>query len=61
MSKAKLDVALKCAGQIRTVTVKNSEDGWKELDKWLKKHAIKTAHACMEATNTYAEGIAAHL
>jgi transposase len=42
-------------------TFRNHPDEFGALDKWLQKHRVERAAACMEATGTYWEGVAYHL
>jgi len=39
----------------------NTPAGFRQLDRWLKKHKVGQGHACLEATGRYSEGLAEHL
>jgi transposase len=61
VSKAKLDCALAQGGKFRHRVVANTATGFADLSKWLAKHDVAYAHACMEATGIYWEAIAQFL
>lgn len=62
VSKAKLDVALLYPDEKFQVKVfANTPAGFSELVRWLHKKQVLSAHVCLEATNTYAEGAAVSL
>lgn len=62
ISKAKFDVALlRPDGKLRHRVFPNSPAGFQQLSAWLSKHNGLTLHACMEATGTYADALAAYL
>ena len=39
----------------------NNPSGFKELEHWVRKHTSGQAHACMEATGQYGDGLAGFL
>lgn len=62
ISKAKFDVALlRDNGKLRHKVFPNTEAGFQQLSAWLSKHKALSIHACMEATGTYGEALAAYL
>jgi len=62
VAKAKIDVCLRLPnGKLRSKVLPNSEAGYKALVPWLAKHGCTRAHACMEATGVYHEGVAEYL
>lgn len=62
VSKAKLDCALRLPnGKFRCKVVANDAQGHEGLADWLTRHEAAGAHACMEATGVYWEGIAQSL
>lgn len=42
-------------------TFPNTPVGFGQMTKWLAKHKVTGVHACMEATGTYADALAAYL
>jgi transposase len=48
-----LDIALLQDERSQYLKVENNLNGFKILDKWLKKHGCQEVHACMEATGQY--------
>lgn len=61
VSKAQLDVALQIGTALRTASFANTPAGFKKLRNWLKKRHNAPVHACLEATGTYGEAVAAYL
>lgn len=62
ISKAKFDVALlRDDGKLRHKVFPNTLAGYQQLSVWLSKHSALSIHACMEATGTYGEALAAYL
>lgn len=61
VSKAKIDCALLVEGKFRSKVVRNSSEGFEDLDHWLIKQGISSTHACCEATGIYHESLAMHL
>ena len=62
VAKAKLDCALRLPdGRILHKVVENKPAGFAQLLKFLDKHHVEGAHACMEATGIYWEAIAEFL
>ncbi len=61
ISKDKLDVALYRDDHYREACFSNDKDGYRRLSKWLKKHSVREAFACIEATGRYGDGVAVHL
>jgi transposase len=62
ISKAKFDVALLGdGGKLGHKVFPNTEAGYHQLSAWLSKHRVLSVHACLEATGTYSEALAAYL
>ncbi len=63
VSKAKLHIALQVDEQRRAKrkVVTNNLAGYQELSEWLKHQRVERVHGCLEATNTYGNGIASYL
>jgi transposase len=62
VSKAKFDAALLGeAGKLRHRVFPNTEAGYAQLSAWLAKHQAGSVHACLEATGSYGEALAAYL
>lgn len=62
VAKAKLDCALRHPdGKLRSKTVDNTPSGFAHLMTWLAAQGADSIHACMEATGTYWEAVAAFL
>src|ERR1051325_7509564 len=62
ISKAKVDVPLvRDDGKLRHKVFPNTAAGFQQLSVWLVKHKARYVHACMEATGTYGEALAAYL
>lgn len=59
VSKHTLDAALlKAEGKPRHKVFANSSEGHQQLLAWLQAQRVTVAHACLEATGTWAEAIA---
>ena len=54
-------MALREGGKLRHRLFPNSTAGFSQLSDWLKKQRVKRVHACMEATGTYGDSLAAYL
>jgi transposase len=57
-AKQKFDVALEWRGRRRAKVFPNSAAGWRRLCDRLADLGIDRAHACLEATGRYGEGVA---
>ena len=49
------------SGKLRHRAFANSAHGFAQLSEWLAKQGAERVHACMEATGTYYEALAAYL
>jgi hypothetical protein len=62
VAKATLDVALWVEGKaLQHGQFSNDTKGFKQLARWLSKHAKQDVHACLEATGRYSDEVAAFL
>jgi transposase len=64
ISKDKFDVCLRHPQQDQPLAqhqFPNSLAGFKQLQRWLRKHGVTQVHACMEATSRYGEALAVFL
>lgn len=62
IAKAKFAVALlRADGKVRHRTFFNTPSGFAELAAWLQRQQVTRVHACLEATGTYGEALAAWL
>ncbi len=62
ISKLKFDICLsRQGGKFRHKVFPNSPTGFSQLSAWLIKYKVERVHACMEATGTYGEALAANL
>ncbi len=62
ISKLKFDLCLSPdGGKFRHKVFSNSPTGFSELSAWLSKQKVERVHACMEATGTYGDALAAYL
>jgi transposase len=61
ISKDTFDVVLLMEGKSDHEKFENTQTGFQSLNRWLKKHKAEHAHACMEATGQYGEGLAEYL
>lgn len=57
IAKDKFDVHLLRNQESWSGQFDNSQSGFKQLDKWLKKRQVEQLHACMEATGSYGEAL----
>jgi transposase len=57
ISKVKFDVHLIGDQQTWSGQFSNTDQGFKQLNKWLKKRKVDRLHACMEATGSYGEAL----
>jgi transposase len=48
-------------GKFRHRVFSNTEAGFWQLSEWLERQGVERVHACIEATGTYYEALAAHL
>jgi transposase len=62
ISKSKFDVAvLRADGKLHRRLLPNTAAGFQQLGAWLSKQEANSIHACMEATGTYGDALAAYL
>ena len=62
ISKLKFDICLsREGGKLRHKVFPNSPVGFSQLSTRLAKYKVERVHACMEATGTYGESLAAYL
>jgi transposase len=61
IAKAKFQGALLVDDRLRHKTFPNTPGGFQQLADWLHRHAVNRVHACLEATGTYGEALAAWL
>jgi transposase len=64
LAKETFDVCLRTVaedGPRQAATFPNHAKGFQALDPWLRKHAITSLHACLEATSRYGDALALHL
>ncbi len=61
VSKATLDVVLKCGDKELKRRFRNSPQGFSELQGWLMSLHIDHVHGCLEATGRYGEAVAEFL
>lgn len=62
VSKLKFNACLvRADGKLRHRVFANSEAGFSQLSEWLTKNGVSQVHACLEATGTYSEALAAYL
>lgn len=53
ISKSTFDVALLFNNKVKTKKFNNNTKGFIELNQWLERKSVDTAHICMEATGSY--------
>lgn len=58
ISKEKFDVHLIGDSENKSGQFANGAEGYKQLQKWLKKGRVEQLHACLEATGSYGEELA---
>jgi transposase len=62
VSKLKFNACLlREGGKLRHKVFTNNPDGVALLSDWLNKQGVEQAHACLEATGTYGDSLAAYL
>jgi transposase len=61
IAKAKFDVCLLKDERFQHRQFPNDPPGFAQLDHWLATQGVDTLHACLEATSTYGQALAAHL
>lgn len=62
IAKSKFNACLlRAGGKLRHKVFPNNPEGFSQLSDWLEKLGINKAHACMEATGTYGDSLAAYL
>src|ERR1700742_4007527 len=61
LSKASFHVELARHGKLRHRKFANHQTGFAELNAWLTKQQAPQVHACLEATGTYGDDLAAYL
>jgi transposase len=61
IAKKKFDAALLLNGKVKHKACANTPEGFIELQEWLGRQGGDRVHACMEATNTYGDALAATL
>ncbi len=52
---------LKEAGKLKHKVFPNTPAGFEQLSAWLSQQGVERAHACLEATGTYGDALAAYL
>ena len=61
IAKTTFQVALLRDAKIRHKTFPNTRPGFQQLAAWLDRHEVTGVHACLEATGTYGDALAAWL
>jgi transposase len=61
VSKSKLDVMLTAESGTFHKTIRNTSQGYQQLEKWMEDHKAGKVQACLEATGQYGEAIAEYL
>jgi len=62
VSKQKFNACLlRADGKLRHKVFTNNPSGFSQLSDWLVKLGVERAHACLEATGTYGDSLAAYL
>jgi len=61
IAKKKFDVALLINGKLKHKVFTNDEEGFEELELWLKKQGANHVHVCLEASSTYGDELAAYM
>jgi transposase len=62
ISKLKFNACLvREGGKLRHRAFPNNPEGFGQLSAWLKQHGAERVHACLEATGTYGDSLAAYL
>ena len=57
-AKKKFGVALLVNGKLKHKVFSNNQEGFEELDLWLKKQGANHVHVCLEASSTYGDELA---
>jgi transposase len=58
IAKETFDAGFEVADKRKKGHFKNALSGWKDFQKWLKKHGVKEVHLFLEATGRYGELLA---
>ena len=61
IAKRKFDVALLINGKLKHKVFTNNQEGFEELELWLKKHGANHVHVCLEASSTYGDELAIYM
>jgi transposase len=61
IAKDTFDVALIVEGKTWNEHFENNASGFKNLNRWVRKHSPEKIHACMEATGQYGDALAEYL
>lgn len=61
VSKNTLDVVLIGESGTFYKTIRNTSQGYRQLEKWLEDHEVEEVQACLEATGQYGEAVAEYL
>ena len=61
IAKKKFDVTLLINGKLKHKVFTNDEEGFEELELWLKKQGANHVHVCLEASSTYGDELAAYM
>lgn len=61
IAKEKIDVHLIQEQGVSSGQFENGVQGYKQMEKWLKKRGVEQMHACLEATGSYGQGVAEYL
>ena len=61
IAKRKFDVALLINGKLKHKVFSNNQEGFEELELWLKKHGANHVHVCLEASSTYGDELAIYM
>ena len=62
LAKLKFNACLvRDGGKLRHKVFPNTAEGFAQLSEWMAKQGAERVHACMEATGTYGDALAAHL
>lgn len=61
VSKSTLDMMLITESSTFYKTIRNTSQGYQQLEKWLIDHKVGRIHVCLEATGQYGEAVAEYL
>ncbi len=62
VSKLKFNACLvRAVGKLRHKVFTNNPEGFAHLSDWLSQQGVTRVHACLKATGTYGDSLAAHL